>query len=387
MKRIFCTMCAIVLLLSLFLSNASAQEKAEVKIGGALRFNYRYKAWDYTSKKINGDMVMDVFKLNVRAKYSKLFLDADYRFYPADFGGHFIHHGFIGYQFDTKSEIHIGINQVPFGILPYASHSWFFNLPYYVGLEDDYDTGIKYQYRADNFDFDLAWYKNAEGGKKWQKFSNGKSGYGVDPARYSYDLGSDWEELGQLNARVAYHKNGHEVGFSAEYGNFIDHTTDQKDAHYSFGVHYHGKMLAKKQLDIKLQALHYNYDNSRAETITMAAYNYTYDVANSAEILSGGLAYTFDVDWGPISSVQVYENYNYMFKGNDQMNDTQMNVIGMLLTAGPIYTYIDYASGKNHDWLGPWGGFGSNGDQYGLGFGEPDSKWRSWFNINVGYYF
>ena len=76
-----------------------------------------------------------------------------------------------------------------------------------------------------------------------------------------------------------------------------------------------------------------------------------------------------------------------MLKPDDGFNDSKMNVVGMLISAGPIYTYVDYASGKNQDWLGPWGGFGEDANRYGLGKGEKDSPWRSWFNINVGYYF
>ena len=38
----------------------------------------------------------------------------------------------------------VGVHQVPFGILPWASHNFYFQLPYYLGLEDDYDLGVKH---------------------------------------------------------------------------------------------------------------------------------------------------------------------------------------------------------------------------------------------------
>ncbi|MFA8435046.1 MAG: hypothetical protein ACEPOZ_11065 [Marinifilaceae bacterium] len=387
MKQVFCKNFKLLALTLFITTNTYGQISKHLDLGGALRFNYRYKAWDENSKEVGGDAVLDVFRINAKATYSKLFLDAEYRFYPSDFGGGMLHHGFIGYKFDEKTQLQLGVNQVPFGILPFASHSWFFNLPYYVGLEDDYDTGIKFVHQNKNWDFALAWYKNAEGGRSWNTFSNGESGYGVDPARYSYDLAGDMEETGQGNARVAYKFNTHEVGFSGQYGRFLNHATGKKQSHYALAAHYHGKFLAQKQLDVKLEAVQYKYNGLDQKEITMAAYNYTYDIATEAAIFSGGLAYTIPVEWGPIESVQFYENYNYMLKQESNMNDSQMNVVGMLITAGPIYTYVDYASGKNHDWLGPWGAFGEEANRYGLGQGAKNPEWHSWFNINIGYYF
>jgi hypothetical protein len=52
----------------------------------------------------------------------------------------------------------------------------------------------------------------------------------------------------------------------------------------------------------------------------------------------------------------------------------------MLITAGSIYTYVDYAMGKNQPWLTE--SFGE-----GLGMGVEDAEWKKRFNINIGYYF
>jgi hypothetical protein len=52
----------------------------------------------------------------------------------------------------------------------------------------------------------------------------------------------------------------------------------------------------------------------------------------------------------------------------------------MLISAGPVYTYVDYAMGKNQPWL--TGNFGE-----GLGVGVEDPEWKTRFNINIGYYF
>jgi hypothetical protein len=45
-----------------------------------------------------------------------------------------------------------------------------------------------------------------------------------------------------------------------------------------------------------------------------------------------------------------------------------MNVTGVLVSAGSVYTYFDIAAGKD-PWLGPnW--------TNGLGAGSPDAKWE-----------
>lgn len=388
MKQQNCRVLLVFLFFLTSISSSFSQISKYVEIGGALRFNYRYKAWDESNRKLGGDIVLDVFRLNAKASYSKLFLDAEYRFYNSDWGGGMLHHGFIGYHIDKKHQIQLGVPQVPFGILPYASHSFFFNLPYYVGLEDDYDTGIKYTYTGENWDIAIAYFKNAEGGKVWKTFSDGTSGYAVDPARYSYDLAGDYEEIGQANIRVAYKTNGHEIGVSGKYGTYLNHAAekDSKNPYFASAIHYHGKFLSKKQLDLQFELINYQYKGGNSKVISMAAYNYYYNVAKEATIITGGLAYTFPIKWKFIESVQVYNDYNYMLK-SEGLNDTQMNVTGLMVAANPVYVYFDYAIGKNQDWLGPWGAFGPDADKSGFGYGEENPSWNAWFNINLGYYF
>lgn len=124
--------------------DSSIKEKPVLKIGGALRFNYNYSDWKAGCRKRGGDFGFDVFRLNVDASYHKFQLSADYRFYPSSSGGGMLRQGWLGYQFDKNNQLQMGLTTVPFGILPYTSNSYFFNLQYYVGLEDDADMGLKY---------------------------------------------------------------------------------------------------------------------------------------------------------------------------------------------------------------------------------------------------
>jgi hypothetical protein len=130
---------------------AMSQDKPELKIGGALRFNYNLSSWKEGQKTRGGDFGYDMFRISAKAAYKEIFLNAEYRLYSEDFGGGFMKQGWIGYNFNEQNQIHIGLTQVPFGIQQYNSHNWFFNLSYYVGMEDDHDMGVKYLHIEEKF--------------------------------------------------------------------------------------------------------------------------------------------------------------------------------------------------------------------------------------------
>src|SRR5690554_1186314 len=117
----------------------SAQEDPEISFGGALRFNYNLSSWKPDQKSRGGDFGYDLFRINSEATYKGISLNVEYRFYAEESGGGMLKQGWFGYEFSQKDELHLGLTQVPFGIQVYNSNNWFFNLSYYVGLEDDYD--------------------------------------------------------------------------------------------------------------------------------------------------------------------------------------------------------------------------------------------------------
>jgi hypothetical protein len=85
----------------------------------------------------------------------------------------------------------------------------------------------------------------------------------------------------------------------------------------------------------------------------MAAYGGSYLVAAEGNTYTLGVQYTVPVKWGPVSSLQFYNDYGYLEKLNSDFNDTAMNVTGVLVSAGSVYTYFDIAAGKDQPWLGP----------------------------------
>lgn len=367
-----------------------AQDKPQVKIGGAVRFNYNYSSWKEGQKKRGGDFGFDVFRINAKAKYKGIKLNAEYRMYADDFGAGMLKQGWFGYDFDAKNSIQIGLTQVPFGITAYNSHSFFFSMAYYVGLEDDYDMGVKYIHTGEHWDYALAFFKNAEE----LRFGSNSD---VSDSRYSYDVSSiDLDgngamnlrnkEVNQFNGQVVYkfgtEKTKHKIGASLEYGGLYNLDTEKTGNHSAYALHYEMKSGA---FDLKAQYAAYVYNPSqptgeRDDVVAMTAFGYPYLTAAKASIYTLGIGYSVPVEWGPISSLLFYNDFSYMDKHKESFSDSYMNVTGVMVTAGNIYTYIDYALGKNQPWLGSvW--------TKALAAGTENAKWHSRFNINIGYYF
>ncbi len=361
-----------------------AQEANEdyVKFGGAVRYNIHDKSWN--DDKTDPQFTWDTWRLNVDARTAGVDLSFEYRFYPVD-NSHFLHHGWLGYGFNEDLYMKLGVTQVPFGITKFASHSWWFQIPYYVGLEDDYDMGIKFDYTGiENLTLNFAYFHQPE--------PKGDPNYA---ARYSYDItpseDASLKETSQFNVRAAYNlSDDWEIGLSGQFGSNYNSVLDESESSNAYAAHVVGNF--GDGFNFKGEYISYDYgaknnSGNDMDAVQMGAYGYNYNVAAKANIWVAGLAYTIPVDFGPISSIQPYIDYSVITKDVEGFENTEHLVPGMLITAGSIYTYVDYAMGKNNAWLG-----GSIGEDYstwnsGLAEGHPDAEWESRFNINIGYYF
>lgn len=353
------------------------KERPKLHLGGALRFNYNFSDWNRGHRNRGGDFGYDVFLLQPTASYKKLLLEADFRFYSTAFGGFMLKYGWIGYQFDPQNRLEIGLTRVPFGIQPSGAHNFFFQIAYYVGLEDDSDMGLKFVHTGKHWEYALAFFKNAE-----------ELLFGADTEvsddRYGYDVAGRNKEINQVNGQLCYTwgaKTKQKTGISAEFGQLYNLDTRDNGTHFALAVHHE---LYWKGLSLKAQATAYalypkNAPDECRSLITMTAYGAPYLIAAKANIYSLSLGYKFPLRIGPFKSLQVYNDFGWLQKRKDRFKDSFQNVSGCLLTAGPVLSYIDYALGKNQAWLGPdWDGFG---------WGEMSSSWHARFNINIGYYF
>lgn len=361
-----------------FIFPSKSQEEPEVTVGGALRFNYNLSSWKPEQKKRGGDFGYDMFRINAKSAYKGVYLNAEYRFYSQSFGGGMLKQGWFGYKFNDVDEIHLGLTQVPFGIQQYNSHNWFFNLGYYVGVEDDHDMGVKFIHIGAKIEYQFAYFKNAEE----LNFGDNSA---VSFSRYSYDIAGTNKEVNQVNGKIIYKwgdGSQSRLGFSAQYGGLYNIDTKRTGDHYGLSAHYE---VTKNKWNLKSEAMiiAHNPENESGvsnEVVTMAAYGAPYEVAADFNLYTLAIARDVSVNWGPVSNLQFYNDFGYMQKLESSFEDSYMNVTGVLITAGNIYTYVDYAAGYNHSWLG-----GNFIDDFAAGI--PDAKWEARFNINFGYYF
>lgn len=346
----------------------------KIKLGGALRLNYSYKNYDQENMDRLGDFGFELFRLNADIDYKDIFLSVEYRWY-----GNFnaIHHGYFGYHLSENSSLQIGIHQVPFGILPYASHSFWFNATYYLGFEDDYDAGIKYIYDDASWNLQAAFYKNPE-------YIDSER-YG----RYSFDLVTDDiqanQEINQFNIRSAYKWNLNEdllmnLGASLETGQIYNKITKEKGNRHAFALHNN---LFYKKWNMHLQWISYEYNPKNPEdlsekTIQFGAFMFPFEVTTKADVYTFNLANDIHINKKYLDRIKVYVNMSMVNPKQGYGSNSKQIVLGTTLIKRGLYAYFDYIFGQNM-WF-------SGGPGIGLAHPE-DENWNSRLNINFGYYF
>lgn len=359
------------------------EEKSAIKVGGAVRVNYGLTDWSEASKDKGGDFAFDTFRLDLNGEISDMILSAQYRFYP-EYDFDTVHHAWIGYNFSDDLQGQIGVHQVPFGIQPYASHNFWFSGAYYVGLEDDYDMGLKLLYSPGPWDLALAFYKNAELGNPGEA---GRYSVDVNPAAsggYAGAQAAGNEETNQLNARAAYtldhgELGSTELGLSGQYGKIYNGTTGLFGDHWAGAAHLVGNY---GRWNLQLEGIEYSYDPENPagfddDVITLGGYSYSWGAPADATIGTANLAYTLPVNRGPIDSLTFYSDNTVISPKESRFDTIWQNVLGVMVASGPVYTYIDVISGEDMIFLG--------GDM--VGDSDASSGRNTRLNVNFGYYF
>ncbi|WP_076407895.1 hypothetical protein [Shewanella sp. UCD-KL12] len=342
----------------------AAKVTEDLDIGGAVRINYGWK--DYAD---DAKLEFELFRADINYSHDDIFASAQYRWYQ---DMDVIHHAYAGYNINEQQSVIVGVTQVPFGLLPYGAHSFWFSANYYLGFEDDYDAGIHWKHDSDNWRFDLAY------------FFNDEYGDGARYDRYSFDVAvtdeSPYEEAGQLNARVEG-KFGdgdikHKLGASLQYSE-LDYlgTAEGEDTNgYAASAHW---QLDWAKWQGQIQYLHYDYDMPNSERIALSAFAYPFEIAAEADALTLNISRSMDVDWGPITNLNCYNDFSQVFVSGEGLEDSVQNVTGCAITAGKFYSYVDWIAGNNMWFI--------NGP--GVGISEGPTEWSSRLNINIGLYF
>ncbi|ABG41022.1 conserved hypothetical protein [Paraglaciecola sp. T6c] len=350
-----------------------------ITFGGAIRTNYSYTSYDDGNKNRGGDFDFDIFRINMSGEVGGVTLNGEIRFFDYMTA---VKYAYAGYQFSENWQVQAGITQVPFGNQSYNSQNYFFSTNYYLGLEDDFDLGVVFKRSvADNWQLDVGFFKNDELG--------GVDGY-VDNRsdRYSYDIvgiraqgdgiyDEPSEGLGEYNTlagRFAYHfTTGEvktEVGVSALQGGI--HNGENRAGDYQAWAFHTSSQY--RNWHLQFQHSQYDYDIGEADRLAVGAYSFYDSIAADAKSTTLNIAYDMAVDFGPVTDLQFYNNFGLVYDKSDNSEDTMMNVLGMSVAAGGLFTYFDLVHAKNQPFVG------------GSAAGDTDETEQR-FNINIGYYF
>ncbi|MGM0516666.1 MAG: carbohydrate porin [Pseudomonadota bacterium] len=360
---------------------AEAQKTAEaskpsINVGGAVRFNYTYDDANDGNDR-GGDLKFDTFRLNFDGEIGDVILSAEWRWYEY-FSA--VHHAWVGYEFTDDLMAKAGVFQVPFGVVPYNSHNFYFSSLYYAGLEDNYDFGVGTTYTPGDWRFDLAFLKNDE--RTWgPKFdgSGDTDTYSANVVGYNGNQGTT-ESVNTAVVRAEYDyqvsdKLTLKPGASLKYGQLDGDASGGDGEYYAAAAHL---VADYDRWNVQLQYTDWEYDldDPSADFINYGYYSGLYTGPLSAQAVTANVAYTLPVEWGPVSSLSFYNDYSLIFDKNNNYDDTYMNVTGMAVSAGGIYAYFDIINGENQPFVaGAMAGPNQSNDDNTI------------FNINVGYYF
>jgi len=346
-----------------------------LSIGGALRLNYGWRDYSEQDKDKVGDFGFELFRLDVDGSYGDLGLSAQYRWY-APFEA--VHHAYIRYEFSPEWQAQLGIHQVPFGILPYASHSFWFGATYYLGFEDDYDTGLKLLYERGPWELQLAFYKNPE------YIDSGRT------ERYSFDLVTSGEqaneETNQLNFRLAYDWQPSpclnvNLGASVEGGQIYNRITEGMGERFAYALH---SDLDFGDWNLQMQWIDYHFrpDNPPGvdpRRVQMAAFQFPFLIVAEAQVATVNLARTFSPESRLVDAITCYADFSKVFPSTRDSHSSTQLVLGCLLVAKEhVHVYVDWIVGQNMWFVGG----------PGIGLSRPESdEWQSRLNVNFGLYF
>lgn len=348
-----------------------AEAEPAIEFTGALRFNAYVRDFDRGSKNRKGDSGFELFRIGVRGKKDDFLISAEYRFYPYM---DILHHGWIGYEFAEEHQVMLGVSQVPFGLLPYAAHNYWFGVPYYLGLADNHAMGLQYQNQVEDWDLRLAFYKNPaiEDATNLNRYAFGVVRVGDQQNQQS----------NQLNARLARtfespEGNTSELGLSTQVGQLYNQVTRRNGNHWAIAAHWDAR-IQRWNAQIQLLRYQFNPENPTGvsdRVVTLGALASHYDIASEGTVAVANLAYTVPLTQAFIDQLILYNNFSILNKDDSAFRDSQINTLGAAIGVGPLFMYLDWIQAKNMPYFGD-----------GSLAGEGESSWKSRFNFNLGYY-
>lgn len=293
-----------------------------------------------------------------------------------------IQHLWIGYQFNEHHKIKVGATDVPFGILPSTSNSFWFSAGWYHGLEFDVDAGISYHYSKGPLSIHAAYFANEE-------FNNASLGNRFTPDLINDGALQQNEEKDQFNGRIAY-TLGHgtsrntEIGISGEYGSIANRLTVGNGNHWQAAAHI---MANYDRWNFKAQFARFEYRPNNPEgvdndLILMSFWESSRLIAAKGNAMTLAVKKHLDTGWENLPKIDVYLDYSRIFKDEAGFADTELLNPGFVLHCGPVYLWNDFIFARNGWWMND--SFENSG--HGAGGIRPD-KWEFRYNLEIMFFF
>ncbi|GGF73266.1 porin [Alteromonas lipolytica] len=345
-----------------------------VNIGGHVRLNYSYQDWP--EPELRDGFGFESLKLTVSGETDEFSYQADYRWYEnTDFNT--VRYADLTYHVDERTSVSAGITKVPFGLLPFASNSFWFSINYYLGFEDDYDAGMVVQYERANWNFQAGYFFNDE--------YNDASRLG----RYSFDIADDGsyrnQEDGQYNLRLSYTAGlirgaTTEVGASLQKADVLNLDTLDKGDMRAYALHVRH---TQGPVVVALQYTDYDYDlaapqGQATDRLALSAFDFPFLVAADAHSYTASVSYQLPFEFNAFTPIKCYSEYGSVEPDVAAGLRSSQWVNGCSFGWRSLYFYVDSIQGKNM-WFSGGSGIGLN-----LG-GNQDTTHR--LNISLGLYF
>jgi hypothetical protein len=381
-------------LLALILTGFSADAAAvkvtdNLDLGGAVRLRV-----DHESSRDIHEIGLDTVMFKAKYDSDSWIGAARYRFYGKEypyqyvrrFGDiQFAEYAWIGYRFDPRKQVQIGLNQVPFGLQPYYSSTFYETLGNVIGLEDVWELGAKYIQDVGDWNFQFGYYARTA----WPGVgtSNGSTySLVVTPADAGVAGGSHNDERGLAIARTARKVElGNwkgEAGVSLMSSTLYNRDTHRNGRRTAYAVHYaadNGPWGVKLQY-ARQQMTPRNPGDEGA--VSFGGYDGTFNVASRGNFYTGDLSYSIPGTYvgGWISGMQVYANYSLYDKSYSDFRNSQRFILGTSFSLRQLSIAVEWLNGRNDPYLG-----GSSYTQSAAAGGI--NSWRGKFYMNIGYYF
>jgi hypothetical protein len=371
--------------------------------GGAIRARYDWRFNDVSlggTPKASEHLDFDTLALKAAYDSDTFFGAAQYRFYGGSsiYGPRNGYRGFpgevsfpmwayLGYKFTKEDSLTAGMNQVPFGLVPYFGASFVETLGFTMGLEEVYNLGVKYSHVEPDLNYQVAFYPttnpNAIGGS-------------VDSARYSTNIvradsyvpfGTNNAEENMVIGRAEYFLTKNDVsslaiGASIWHSDIRNDTTRLTGTKQLEGVHLLGTsgpwgfkaIYIRQDIDAK--------NPIRNDLITVGGFDFSYNMATHGNFVSAEVTYKIADPIGPFTAAP-YVGYSAYYKDKAAFKTSERFILGAAwtLTADPnLVIYTEGVFGRNDPYVGA-GQFVNGLAQGG------DNKWKSRFIMNIGYYF